>query len=254
MPEPLLLVLDYPGRRAEARVAELGLESHGFAAEYLLQAPFVRRLRAAEYADELVSRVPAHRPCAAVLAYCMAAPIAQEVAARVGGGADPVPLVLFDGEPSTPVAIEDQYGASAQQFGADLGAVTRIDADPRMFDATALRDRPAEPVELMRRGLVTLGTAALSEGEDDLDAAETALEMAEFYLDWLVHLVAAYNATWPAWGGPTYHVMSRDHRYVRDWPGATETVRIRLDVARAELLRHPDALPAVKKFLHGTTG
>jgi hypothetical protein len=249
MSKPQLLVLDYPGRRTEARVADLMLESHGFAVRYLLTPPLVRELRAAEYAAALLDRTRPNAGCAGVVGYCMAAPIAQELAAQLAAGHPQVPLLLFDGEPASPGAIGDQYRAAATQYVEQLGGSADPKADPRMVEPDTLAHRPAEAVELMRQSLVALGVAALGGDEADTDAADAAEEIAEFYLDWLVHLVAANNTTWPSWGGPVLHLVSRDHRFTGDWPGATDTTLVRLDVARPGLLRDPQGARAVTEFI-----
>lgn len=254
MSQPQLIVLDYPGRREEASVADLALESHGYAMRYLLAAPFVRELRADRYAEALLERAAPVGSCSAVLAYCMAAPIAHEVAARMTGHGGAVPLVLFDGEPSSPAAIVDQYQVTLQQYAEQLGLRTAPVADPDLFDAETLAERPAAAVESMRRHLISMGLAALGGHEPDDEAIECAHDLADFYLDWLVHLVAAHNASWPRWGGRVFHVMSRDHAFAGSWPGAASTTAVRFDVVRPELLRHPDVAPAVREFLDGSGG
>jgi hypothetical protein len=241
-----LLVLDYPGRRTEARVGDLALETHGFAVHHLLTAPFVRACRAAGYAEELLSRDPLPATPAAVLAYCMAAPIAQEVAARVSRGGPPVPLVLLDGEPAGAADLEDQYVTSIRQYTAQLGGRAAPEHAAGTVNAGVLTRDPEQTVTRMRHGLVSLGTAALG---GDAEAAEAAEDLAEFYLDWLVHLVAASNATWPSWGGSVLQVVSRDHRYPQAWPGASATRTVHIDVPRPDLLRSPEVVPAIKRFL-----
>lgn len=255
---PVLLILDYPGRRKEARITELGLAERGFDARSLLKAPFVRELTAREYAARLAERVgPLDRPVTAVLAYCMAAPIAQELAASLSAGGEPVPMILFDGEPATPDAVEEQYATTVKQFAEQLGASAVPAIDPSTFIAEMLSGDPAECVERMRRSLVQMGVSALSDGEDDGeddDGAETAEDMADFYLDWLVHLVAAHNASWPAWGGDVYHVMSRTHGYAEQWPGARSMTSTRLESIRPELLRQPEIGRLVESYVEQIVG
>lgn len=247
----VLLVLDYPGRRAESRVADLRLAEAGFEVRDLLLPPFVRRLTGDDYAAELVDRHgPFGTEVAAVLAYCMAAPIAQEVAVRCGAGRDPVPLVLFDGEPSTIEAVAEQYGVSAAQVSGEAGA-----GDPVLpFDPALLSADPGASVELMRGRLVDLARRALDPDGVQADSAQLAGDVAEFYLDWLVHLVAAHNATWPRWGGEVAHVLSRTHTFAGDWPGARTTRHFRVDVERNGLLGHPRTREIVLSFLGTASG
>jgi hypothetical protein len=252
---PVLLILDYPGRREEARIAELGLAGRGFDARSLLTAPFVRELTAREYAARLAGRVgPLNQPVTAVLAYCMAAPIAQQLAASLSAGREPVPMILFDGEPATPDAVEEQYGTTVKQFAEQLGADAVPAIDPSTFTADLLSGDPAQCVERMRRSLVQMGVSALSDGEEDAETAETAEDMADFYMDWLVHLVAAHNASWPAWDGDVYHIMSRTHGYTENWPGARSMKSTRVDSIRPELLRQPETGRLVESYVEQIVG
>lgn len=235
----VLLVLDYPGRRDESRISNLGLESDGWDVRYLLEAPHERELTSAEYAARLTHRYGLFgSDVAAVLAYCMAAPIAQEIAASLG-----TPLILFDGEPSTAEAVERELGVAMTQ----LGGARKVPDPPT---EAQLRSEPAECVERMRQILVRLGAGALREdGADEQEAAIHAGQVAGFYLDWLVYLVAAHNTSWPAWGGTVFHVVSRGHTFTRDWPGA-EAMQLRyVDSGRNELLNHPDTNRLVREFL-----
>jgi hypothetical protein len=251
----VLLELDYPGRREEARIADLALESRGFSVRGLLGPPFVRDLTAAAYADRLVARHGPFGDVDAVLAYCMAAPIAQEVAARVSAGRDPVTMILFDGEPATPAAVADQYLTTVEQVAEQFGT-SAVANSAESVDPAALSARPAETLEWMRGNLVRLAAGALADdcddgggGGDDDDALETAEALAEFYLDWLAHLIAAHNASWPAWGGDVYHIVSSEHAFVGNWPGARATTLFRCEVARRDLLSRPEVADLVASCL-----
>ena len=248
---PVLLVLDFPGRRQEARISDLRLESAGFDVRYLLTSPFVRELTAPAYAAELVSRHGPFEPApAAALAYCMAAPIAQEIAALCDTGPEPVPLVLLDGEPATPSAIDEQFEASLDHFRSQFGFLDDAGDEPLRFDAESLSNRPLECVDRMRRRLVELGAEGLRlDGGDDEEVELIAHQAADFYLDWLVHLVAAHNATWPPWHGEVLHVVSANHPGTGNWPGARATTVRRVGAGRNELLGHPDARDLVLTFL-----
>jgi hypothetical protein len=102
----------------------------------------------------------------------------------------------------------------------------------------------------MRRRLVELAVTALrSDGADEEQAAAAGAAGAEFYLDWLVYLVAAHNTAWPAWGGQVYHVASRHHPYTPDWPGSAATHLSRVDSGRNGLFHHPDTRQLALAFL-----
>ncbi|MEU6411114.1 hypothetical protein [Microbispora sp. NPDC046933] len=251
----VVLVLDYPGRRAEAPVSSLGLESHGYTVHYLLKPPFPRLLTAASYAEGLLDgHGSSGGRVLAVLAYCMAAPIAQEVAAsiRAAGGA-PVPLVLFDGEPATARAIEEQYVLASEKLGELLGLTGEERTPPPAFDAALIRDEPEEALRRGHEGLLELGERAAAHGEAAVARAE-AKAVADFYRDWLGHLIAAHNACWSHWGGPAVQIVSRDHSCAPDWPGATATRTVRVAASRNDLLVHPDVLSTVLSTLRKGSG
>lgn len=240
----VLLVVDYPGRREESRVANLRLESAGWDVRHLLDKPSGWELTGADYAGRLIERHGPFGPdVAAVLAYCMAAPIAQEIAAALSGAAGrPLPLVLFDGEPSTGEAVERELGVARAQLGG-----SRKTPD---FSTTLLETRPAECVERMRHGLVRLAADPLrADGADDEEVAQEAEQVAAFYLDWLVYLVAARNTSWPGWRGEVCHIVSRTHLFTRPWPGARVTRLHRVDSGRNELLDHPHTRELALSFL-----
>jgi hypothetical protein len=262
---PVLLVLDYPGRRAEPAVAELGLEGAGLEVRYLLSTPPRRQTTASAYADELLSAhglaadpgLAAPRPVA-VLAYCMAAAIGQDLARLVAQGAGrPVPLIVLDGEPATAETVREQYRVVAAQLMTDLGLAADVEEPEGAFAPELLEKDPDGSVELMRASLTVLAAAAIAaEIDDACAAAETGAQLADVYVDWLVHLVAAHNATWPSWDGEVLHLTSRDHPftdawYGPSWPGALRTTTERTRNDRAGLLRDPLVRERIAEFVHG---
>lgn len=247
-----VLVLDYTGRRREAPVSALGLERQGYTVRYLLEPPFPQELTAAGYAERLwQEHGPFGAEVKAVLAYCMAAPIAQQllasITATIGGR---VPLVLFDGEQATPQSVREQYLVAGDRLGELLDLTESERTVAVTWEADLLRDDPSETVRRMRDGLLELGTRAAAKRPADADGTHAeALVITEFYLDWLIHLVAAHNAEWPAWGGPAVQVVSRDHRCAPDWPGASSTETIRVEATRDELLHDPHVALVVSSIL-----
>lgn len=241
---PLLAVLDYPGRRPEAAVADLRLEEHGFDVRYLLTEPLPGETGATAYARCLVERIEPDRPVTAVLAYCLAASIGHEVAAVLAENAPPVPLVLFDAAPGNPLAVVEAYRSAVGQLGGGM-------ADGP--DLTALaedRSGAADLVAAVRRTLLRLATAALLEdGDEPEDVMETAEQLADHHLRWVVHLIAATDAGSPSWGGDVLHVTSRDHPFREDWRGARRTRTVRIDCTRPALLRTPATARAVLSSL-----
>ncbi len=230
-PADTLLVIDYPGRRAEARVRDLHLEQAGWRLAHLIEPPVRQHYTAEAYAGELLARIPPAGGIRAVLAYCTGAAIAQHVAARVG---DHVPLVLFDGTPVTSRLIVRDFRASVAQIGGPPAAAP-LDCAP-LADA-AVTARPAEAFAWTRDTLTGLAAGALrADGveEDSLPAATASI--CAVYLDWLAFLIAGHNAGWPPWGGDVMHITSRRHAFTGPWPGARRTFVHDIDSGPNELL------------------
>lgn len=242
----VLLVLDYPGRRTEAGVRDLRLEHAGWDPVYLLRPPFGRATTSASYAAALTTRFgPFGTEVHAVLAYCMAAPVAQEITAALNAADVPAPLVLFDGEPVTAEVVAREVRLAEDRVrgpgtGVGLPAAT----------AEELASAPEHHLASMRTSLVELGAAALrAEGADVADAEPEAADAAEFYLDWLGYLLANHNTTWPRLRHPVHHVVSRQHRCTGEWPGAPATRLHRVAAPRDTLLAHPDTRALVRDLL-----
>jgi hypothetical protein len=237
---PVLLVLDYPGRRDVPAVATMDLEGGGFDVRYLLAVPPSRELTSESYAARLVAdHGPFGPEVAAVLAYCMGATIGQDVARLVSDSVGAaVPLILLDAESPTPVTIAEQYAMATGQLLEQLGS---SGAPPgNTFDASELRYSPSRSLDRMRRGLTELAATAiggeLGDAAESADVRDVAEQLSDVYVDWLAHLVAAYNATYPEWGGDILHLTSHDHHYQRDWPGGRRTVTVRMDRSREDLI------------------
>lgn len=246
--EPVLVVVDYPGRRSSARVSDLGLPDLGFTVRSVLEPPGVRAVTADDYARALLAEHGPWPGVAAVLAYCMAAPIGQELAALLSRGRTPVPLVLFDGRPATLAAVRDQYRAAEDQLLTQLGG--RRHTVARAGPGTVLLENdPYAALAAMTRGLTDLGMAALSDGTGALEDRDVVEEVVAHFVDWLAHLLAAYHAPHTPWGGAVLQVMSGAHDACDPWPGAASTTTVRVDVSRVDLLRTPAAREAVLAYL-----
>jgi hypothetical protein len=247
-----VLVLDYAGHREEAPISSLDLESAGFDVRYLLQPPYPREFNAPDYAAGLLLRHgPLDPDLVAVLAYCMAAPIAQELVATASSSLGrAVPMVLFDGEPVTVPAVRSQYHVAGRKLGELLSLPAEDSVPEGVVDEASLRDSPSDAVQMMREGLVGLGgKAAATAGVDPDEAMDDAAVVADFYVDWLAHLVAGCNATWPAWRGAVFQFVSSDNQALPAWPGACATRTSRVAASRNELLRHPGTRAGVLSVL-----
>lgn len=250
----VILALDYPGRRDESRIRDLRLEAAGWQVRYLMTAPFPQALTSSGYAAGLMpGDDPIGAEVAAVLAYCSGAPIAQELVSAARAG-ESVPLLLFDGEPSLLSGIRRDAAAAANQLGADEAA--RKSGPAEGFTDQQLAEEPKRCVDALREWLIALGMSALRlDGADETEARSIATDVACFYLDWLVFLIAAHNTQWPEFDGRLMHVVSRGHRFTGRWPGSRIAETRRVDSGRNELLDHPEARELALSFLEkvGTT-
>ncbi|WP_409473456.1 hypothetical protein [Streptomyces sp. HC307] len=242
-----ILVVDYVGLRSEPPLTALRLEDHGFRVVEILRPPYVRAFDAAGYASALIEpHTYAGSEVAAVVTYCMAGSIAQEVAARLSSPHYEVPLVVLDGEPSTGEAIREQWGTAlrriAQMVGADVAdGVTRALSDDELL---------AQPREIAREihdSMTSIGAQQRPDGEGPGIARDVGI-FAEWFSDWLVYLIAAHNAQWPHWGGDVLQLISKSHP-VADWVGSRSEEVVEISTDRDGLVLDPGAKAAVLSFL-----
>jgi hypothetical protein len=233
----VLLVLDFPGRREEARIADLRLEEAGWKVEYLLTPPYSRTVNARGYAAELARRQGNAVP-RAVLAYCMAAPLAHELAALLSPPGSPVPLLLFDGEPGHADEVRAAVSTVAGQLGG-ADATDLVDGLSGMSD-DALAARPDEVMKAIETATLRLAADVFrADGFSEERASAAAAEVSGFYLDWIAHLIAALTSDRPEWGGSVRHIRTPGHKGPDVWPGASTTENHVVATARNDLLSHP---------------
>ncbi|GHH88743.1 hypothetical protein GCM10018793_69600 [Streptomyces sulfonofaciens] len=244
MSEPLLLMLDYPGYRPEARIGELGLEQHGLRVRNLLAGPLPRTTGAAAYvAQALATGHPDDRPVTAVGAYCVSGSLAFEAAARVAAaqGHRPV-IVLFDAEDATAATILASYREALSRLGvrpseADLAA--RVDLSLLTRDPEAL-------VEALSADLAREAVAALAAlGGDGTEARESARHLSGAYADWLRHILAAHDGAGPSWEGEVLRITSADTPAAPFTCRAAAVREVRVSCARPDLLRSEETRVAV---------
>ncbi|MFF4850330.1 hypothetical protein [Streptomyces sp. NPDC001194] len=229
-----LLALDYPGRRAEAKIADLGLEAHGYEVAQLLTAPLPDALTGREYAQELLrAHGLAEREPAAILAYCASAPLAQELARHmVEAGRQAPPLVFFDAAPLTAQDITDDYATVLRQIDASA-----FEESGSRTDVASLIGTPEELVGAMREEMTRYARNSLAEDLFDEEEVELAAEqIVRVYLDLLTHQIAAYHGSAPAWGGDVVNIVSAGNPFQGEWPGARATRVVRTARDRAGLL------------------
>ncbi|MEV5317702.1 hypothetical protein AB0K92_08550 [Streptomyces sp. NPDC052687] len=246
MSAPVLLVFDYPGRRPEARVSDLRLADAGYDVRQLMTPPLPRAASAAAYARQaLDAAARSLGEVHAVLGYCMAAPLAQEAAVLTGCPR----VLLFDGEPSTPQAVEVEYRKLLISVGASA-------ALPSWWDSALLREPSQRFLGHAERHLTQTIRRSMAEqaepGEDgEEDGDEELAPLVDGFLDWLAYLVAAYRTGHPAWGGSVVNFLSRQQPEISAWPGARSTRSVRVDTAREDLLTDATTRRHVLETLSG---
>ncbi|MEU3605655.1 hypothetical protein AB0E83_09390 [Streptomyces sp. NPDC035033] len=209
------------------------LEDHGFDVRYAMEGGLPDELHAGAYTRELIenSGIETSR-VAAVIGYCMAGHFAQEAVARLTAARGTAPaLVLLDSGPCLARTVEEECRAAFAAFGGDE-AVAALDAVPGgpLFSAEALRDDPGRTAEEVRRILWRFArTTMADDGAEPEEIEETAGLFVRHYADWITHLVAAHNNTAPRWDGDVLHIVSRDHPFRGDWPGASTTRTVVVD-------------------------
>ncbi|GGZ16111.1 hypothetical protein GCM10010387_05750 [Streptomyces inusitatus] len=246
----ILDIIDYPGRRPEAHIADLKLESEGFGTHY----PLARGARTGAAAVARAESLFAARPhqdggVAAVLGYCAASGLSAyyaEIAAGETG--EPPLLICFDPSPCTVDDIQDCYLTAYRQIEEDAPG-----AAPSPVDTTALVDRPDLLIETVREDLVRrmVRTLAADGVTDDAVAELVAQTVDGTHISWIRYLLACRDARPSARGGRTLKVVSRGHTGGPEWLDGGDVLTVRVDCDRAGLLRHPDTRSAVLGFLRG---
>jgi hypothetical protein len=252
-PAGLVLVCDYPGSRQEAPISALRLEADGYFTRPLFTAPFSRQTTAAAYADEISETHGPFGNVTAVLAYCSAAPIAQELAARVSAASGvAVPLIAFDPELPTAERIEEEYERAAENLGMALNLERVSGRTLPALDVSFLRSRPDEVLESVTAGLEVLADRAVAQSSHDQAAVRgDATAIIGFYLDWFSHLLAAHNTSCSQWRGRIVQIVSEEDPCAPMWTGEMITTVVRIPTSRNSLLLHPEVRPAVLAVLKG---
>lgn len=244
---PILLVLDYPGRRPEAHISEMHLDRSGFECQDVLTSPMPTALTTAAYARELCARQRPDRPVALV-AYCAAAPLAVAMTALLAGPAGPVPIVLLDPQQTPPSEIVHEYHEVVRQVEGRAPNVER----PPLLDIERLLATPETLVKRIGEDLRLRASLALAAfGFGGADVGGPLEGVVGVYVEWLTFLVAAHYDEQPAPSGPILQVISQGHPADAGWLGATDLRTVRVPCDRPELAANPQAREAVLKFLHG---
>ncbi|MGW7754515.1 hypothetical protein ACWGK6_23800 [Streptomyces violaceusniger] len=242
-----ILVVDYVGLRSEPPLTALRLEDHGFRMVEVLRPPYVRAFDAAGYASALVEpHTSLASEVAAVVTYCMAGSIAQEVAARLSSPDYGVPLVVLDGEPSTSGAIRDQWEMALRRIAHMVGADV-ADSATRALSDDELLARPCEIAREIHDSMTSIGAQQSPDSERSRVAKDVEI-FADWFSDWLVYLIAAHNAQWPHWGGDVLQLVSESHS-AASWVGSRSEEVVEISADRDGLALDPGARAAILSFM-----
>ena len=242
---PCLLILDYPGRRPEAHLDELGLEDLGFECRYLLTGPMPDEVTTERYARKLADAFEAaDGNVGGVISYCAAAPLAAELAERASGDCS-VPVVMLDPFDCDEHHIAGQYAAVVRQIEGGGPAEER----QPLLDVAAGISRPLALAAQIAQDLSLRAKRTLAASGDELDADELAAHVVSMYVDWLKFLLAVYHRPRDVHMGAVLHVISRQGPPSPDWlrAGKVQTVKIGCD--HADLARSRETRRVINEFL-----
>lgn len=247
---PILIGLDYPGRRPEAHISDLHLD-RDFDCRDLLTYPLPTELDTPSYAKHLVLRSGlADGKAAAVVSYCATAPLAIAAATLAAGPDGPLPIVFLDPSQCNRRHIIGGYGSVVRQIeGQDL-----LPDRPQPLDVAALLANPTALVKRIDEDLRHRARLALMrDGFDEAEASGPLDHVVGTYVQWLTYLVAVHRREQPAPLRERLQVISRNHAQEAAWLnlGATRTVRI--NCSRTSLARQERTRDVVVDFLKRVT-
>lgn len=250
-PQPLVVFVDYPGRRPEAHLSELGLERAGYRICELLRHPLPPASRLAAYASALLAREPVCAEATAVVAYCAAAPLAARVASQLweATGAA-LPVIFLDPSQCDVQHILNAYATVVQQIEMGLDAAERR-------PPLEVRDGLHDPVNLGKalsadiHDRVCGALAASGFSEQECQAAKG--QGAALYVDWLHYLLAVHHRGEASQVGPVLNLISAAHSDDAAWLGVNAGETLRVECTRANLARRAETFDRVVEFLAVTT-
>jgi hypothetical protein len=244
--KPALLILDYPGRRPEAHISDLGLERLGFDCQYLLTHPLPGEVGTTEYARELTARaeIPAHG-AVAILSYCASAPLAAAVASRLAVEKPP-PIVFFDPSQCHRYHIIDGYAAVVRQIEGS----ERADGGRPLFDVEPGIAQPALLIAAIADDLLQRARTELTaDGFGEVEADEPLEHVVSMYVQWLTFLLAVHHRPAGTPMGEVLHVISQRHPEDLGWLGTGNIRTVRIGCDRPSLARGDETRDVVEKFI-----
>lgn len=239
-----IVVLDYPGRRPEAAIASLDLESAGFTPRYVLARQLPNEPTAASYTASLYAHASSGFKVGAIAAYCAASALAGEYAGLVAAASgERPPVICFDAEPCTVGDLVQCYAAALRQIPEGAHKVPPV-------DVASLVHQPHRLVKKVRADLTgRMFHALASDGLQGPDAESVVTRGVDIQVSWLTHLLACFDARVPDHRGAVLNVLSREQADHGRWLAGEASRTVRIDCPRNDLLRHPDTRSVVLSFL-----
>jgi hypothetical protein len=236
----MLLAVDFPGVDDRARVSDLADVLPNLTVRQLMAGPLPPRGDAGSFAEALLARSASPTLDPVVVGYCMATPIAHEVAVQCAADT----LVLLDGSPCPAQFVEDSYQVLLNRFAerAVQPSVT--------FGEEELATRPEDLLARMGLEVTDVLGNALSAHDDRNNLISRIIDdLVQRAVYWMGHLIASYNAPFTPWPGRAVLITSRDAGFSGPWPGAQVTTTVSVDCSRAELIAHPSTRQALRECL-----
>ncbi len=249
--QPLVVLVDYPGRRPEAHLSQLGLARAGYRCCELLRHPLPPASRLDKYASALLARETVFAEAAAVVAYCAAAPLAALAASQLAGATGArLPVVFLDPSQCHAQHILGAYATVVEQIDAEVDPLERrppLKVQDGLDDPVSLGE--ALSADVHARVRVALAASGFSEQE-----CETAKgPAAAVYVDWLQYLLSLHHRVKASDAGPILNLISAAHPADTAWLGVTERETLRIECTRADLARREETLDLIVDFFAATT-
>jgi hypothetical protein len=245
--ERLVLYVDYPGRRPEAHLWELGLHDAGWRTVELVRHPLPAATKLRDYATALLEREPTCADATGVVAYCAAAPLAAEVANQLAARTGvPLPLVFLDPSRCEQHHLTRGYATVVEQIDSGTDTNERrphLDVLEGLHDPVAMGEAFATDLEARVRA------ALLSAGFADHEMEASKGPVASVYLDWLNYLLAVHHRGDVVATGPVLNLLSASHPADTAWLGVSARDTLRVECTRAELARRSESIDLIVDFL-----
>lgn len=243
--------VDYPGRRKEGSVRDLGLEQSGFAVDYPLTDYQPVRRPDDGYLTALFDTASARcdRPDV-VIGYCTASVLAHGLSRLVEKHTGIRPAtVIIEGRTPTDDLVVESVRASLLQVEIDEARADEL-------CSAALADLHQKPGSSLLRIEDALRDAVRRTLADDgIPAAESELIIEQLiarHLRWLTHLVGALEAAQETPAAPILRLSSNGSQLPAELSTAAVDATLAVGVSPEDLLKSNDVSQGIARWLRLT--